>query len=86
MKAPLAIVSQCPIPPGSSFVYNFTAANTAYTFTVVDWYHEQTPNLIHWYQTEKSSAHGIEPVPDSTLINDSQNVEFPVTPGKVYLF
>lgn len=55
--------------------------------TVSDWYHTEAPYLVNLYQTQpKGKAKGVEPVPDSTLINDSQNVKFSFVPGTRYLF
>ncbi|KUJ14519.1 iron transport multicopper oxidase FET3 [Mollisia scopiformis] len=116
-------VSQCPLPPGMSMTYNFTAGNTGthwyhahfggqymdgfrgpfialdttapfandydvdYTFQVSDWYHEQVPYMLNWYQTvPKATGQGMEPVPDSTLINNQLDPKFPMVPGKRYLF
>lgn len=52
--------------------------------TLSDLYHDQAPNLIHYYQSPDNT--GSEPVPDSNLINESQNVHFPIVAGKTYLF
>ncbi|KAK3370690.1 conidial pigment biosynthesis oxidase Abr1/brown 1 [Podospora didyma] len=124
-----AMVNQCPIPPGLSFVYQFdllqpgtywwhahvggqymdglrgpliitdpsapwSVANTPYkvdqeyTLTLSDWYHDQAPYLINYYlsPTNTDTTGGAEPVPNSALINDAQNVRFAMTPGKTYLF
>ena len=65
----------------------FNSFDIDYTMTISDWYHNQAPYLVNLYQTEpKGLAHGAEPTPDSTLINDSQNVQFSIIPGKRYLF
>ncbi|KAG6917875.1 Acyl-coenzyme A oxidase 2 [Tephrocybe rancida] len=61
-------VSQCPIVPGDSFLYKFTAANQAGTF----WYHSHLYStvitLADWYHVPAPSA-GLVPTPDATLIN-----------------
>lgn len=53
--------------------------------TLSDWYHEQMPTLISSFISVTNPT-GAEPVPDSALINDSQNGTFAVQPGKTYLF
>lgn len=54
--------------------------------TLGDWYHDQAPYLIRYYQSKENAAHGgPEPIPDSGLINSGQDVKFPVNPGKTYL-
>ncbi len=50
-----------------------------------DWYHDQIPNLMQSFLT-KTNPTGAEPVPDSTLINDTQSITVAVEPGKTYLF
>ncbi|RDL33905.1 Multicopper oxidase [Venustampulla echinocandica] len=56
--------------------------------TVEDWYHEQAPLLLEYYQSPlNEDLHGgAEPVPNATLINGAQNIQFPITPGRTYLF
>jgi iron transport multicopper oxidase len=56
--------------------------------TVSDWYHEQAPYLLDYYQSPlNNNLHGgSEPVPNATLINEAQNVHFPITAGRSYLF
>ncbi|CZR62342.1 uncharacterized protein PAC_12239 [Phialocephala subalpina] len=42
--------------------------------TISDWYYTEAPYLVNLYQAQpKDKAKGIEPIPDSTLINGSQN-------------
>lgn len=58
--------------------------------TFSDWYHDQMPNLLNYYQstadvTNNSIVPGQAPIPESGLINDSQNNKFHVKPGKTYL-
>lgn len=58
--------------------------------TFSDWYHEQMPTLLNYYQSpadvaNNSIAPGQAPIPDSGLINDSQNNKIHVEPGKTYL-
>ena len=56
--------------------------------TLSDLYHEQAPYLINFYQspTNENLNQGAEPVPNATLINESQNVSFNIAPGQTYLF
>jgi iron transport multicopper oxidase len=53
--------------------------------SVSDWYHEQMPVLLKWF-ISKANPTGAEPVPKSALLNETQNLTVPVTPGKTYLF
>ncbi|KAH8892238.1 hypothetical protein GQ53DRAFT_864098 [Thozetella sp. PMI_491] len=106
-----AMVTQCPIPPGEFFVYQFRVAQSG-TY----WYHarivgqyidgfrgpliirntqapykvdqEEAPYLINYFLSSNNTyaTGGAEPVPNSALINEAQNVKFSVTPGKKYLF
>lgn len=112
-------VSQCPIPPGSRFTYDFTVnqpgtywyhshnrgqypdglrgpliihdPNSPYkdqydeelVVTVSDWYHDQMPGLISFFMS-KANPSGAEPVPNSALFNDTQNLTVAVQPGKTY--
>jgi iron transport multicopper oxidase len=41
------------------------------------------PTLLGLYLNPANSA-GVEPAPNSTLVNDSQNIQFAITPGKRY--
>jgi FtsP/CotA-like multicopper oxidase with cupredoxin domain len=56
--------------------------------TVSDWYWQQAPYLIEYFQSPLNvDLHGgSEPVPNATLINESQNVTFQIQPNKAYLF
>jgi iron transport multicopper oxidase len=56
--------------------------------TLSDLYHDQAPYLINFYQspTNEDMNDGAEPVPNATLINEAQNVNFNIVPGKTYLF
>lgn len=56
--------------------------------TVSDWYHAQAPYLIQYFESAlNEDLHGgSEPVPNATLINEAQNVQFPIKAGKTYLF
>ncbi|PVH88865.1 multicopper oxidase [Cadophora sp. DSE1049] len=115
-------VTQCPIPPGDRFTYDFIiqqpgtywyhshnkgqyvdgfrgavivhdpSAPFKYdeevVLTVSDWYHDQAPSLINYFQsTQNMIDHdGAEPIPNSALIQDGQNSTINVKPGKTYLF
>jgi iron transport multicopper oxidase len=59
-----------------------------YTLTLSDLYHYQAPGLINYYQSVDNAENnnGGEPVPNSILINEAQNVPFTITPGQTYLF
>lgn len=117
-----AMVTQCPIQPGGSFVYEFKVTqsgtywyhahiggqyidgfrgpfiakdvnapyrvDTEYILTLSDLYHSQAPPLINYYQSVDNAYNnnGAEPVPNSILINEAQNVQFAMVPGKKYLF
>jgi iron transport multicopper oxidase len=56
--------------------------------TLSDWYHDQAPYLINYFQSPlNENLHGgSEPVGNASLINEAQNVHFPITPGRTYLF
>lgn len=47
------------------------------------WFWEQMPPLLELYLNPANSG-GVEPAPNSTLINDSTNIKYPVTPGLTY--
>ncbi|KAK4122896.1 multicopper oxidase [Parathielavia appendiculata] len=120
MDGPVS-VTQCPIPPGERFTYNFTVDQPGtywyhshihgqypdglrgplivhdpetpfkdmydeeVVMTVSDWYHEQMHGLLSWFMS-KANPTGAEPVPNSALLNDTQNLTVPLQPGKTYLF
>ncbi|KAA8642428.1 hypothetical protein EYZ11_005607 [Aspergillus tanneri] len=113
-----SMVTQCPIPPGSSFTYNFTVNQNGtywyhchtdacypdgyrqalivhdkdayykdmydeeFTLTMSDWYHQLVEDIPFITVTNPTGA---EPVPDSFLVNDTQNSSIAVQPGKTYL-
>ena len=56
--------------------------------TLSDWYHDQAPPLIRFFQSPvNEELHGgSEPVPNATLINEAQNVHFDIKPNRNYLF
>jgi len=53
--------------------------------TFSDWYHDMMPDLLARFISYANPT-GAEPVPQSALINDTQNVTVNVQPGKTYLF
>ncbi|KAK4453704.1 Cupredoxin [Podospora aff. communis PSN243] len=113
--------TQCPIPPGGRFTYDFTAAQPGtywyhshthgqypdglrgplivhdpgspfkemydeeLVLTVSDWYHDQMPGLLSFF-ISKVNPTGAEPVPNSALLNETQNLTIVIQPGKTYLF
>ncbi|KAK0712397.1 iron transport multicopper oxidase FET3 [Lasiosphaeria miniovina] len=118
-----AMVTQCPIQPGASFVYQFKVLqpgtywyhvhiggqyidgfrgplivndvkapygipDAEIAVTLSDLYHTEAPFLVHQYLSSDNtdSTGGAEPFPNSGLINEAQNVEFSIVPGKTYLF
>jgi iron transport multicopper oxidase len=62
--------------------------DTEYVLTISDLYHSEAPPLINYYQSvdNANNHNGAEPVPNSLLINEAQNGQFPMVPGKTYLF
>jgi iron transport multicopper oxidase len=117
-----SMVTQCPIQPGGTFVYEFTVnqpgtywyhahiggqyidgfrgpliihdvnapykVDAEYVMTISDLYHYEAPGLINYYQSYDNTLNnnGAEPVPNSLLINEAQNGQFAMVPGKKYLF
>ena len=53
--------------------------------TLSDWYHDQIHDLMRDFMSVTNPT-GAEPVPNSALINDTQNLTTPVQPGKTYMF
>lgn len=53
--------------------------------TLSDWYRDQMPPLIASFISYKNPT-GAEPIPDSALMNDTQNLTVSVEPGKTYFF
>jgi iron transport multicopper oxidase len=116
-------VTQCPVPPGETIVYEFQATQIGTywyhahhagqyidglrgpfivqdpsppygkvdqdtTLTLTDFYHEEAPYLINYYQSAENyyDTGGNEPLPDAALINEAQNVKLTTTPGETNLF
>ncbi|KAK5662846.1 hypothetical protein OQA88_6257 [Cercophora sp. LCS_1] len=113
--------TQCPIPPGGRFTYNFTVEQPGtywyhshthgqypdglrgpliindpespfkdmyqeeIVLTVSDWYHDEMPGLISFFMSRVNPT-GAEPVPQSALLNETQNLTIALEPGKTYLF
>jgi iron transport multicopper oxidase len=53
--------------------------------TLSDWYHDQMQDLIKSFISIANPS-GAEPVPQSALMNDTQNLAVKIQPGKTYLF
>lgn len=53
--------------------------------TLSDWYHDQIPDLLKSFLSYTNPT-GAEPVPDAALMNDTQNLQIPIQPGKTYMF
>lgn len=53
--------------------------------TVSDWYHDPMPGLLTRFMS-KANPTGAEPVPNSALLNETQDLSVPLQPGKTYLF
>jgi FtsP/CotA-like multicopper oxidase with cupredoxin domain len=53
--------------------------------SVSDWYHDQMQTLIPQF-LNRANPTGAEPIPNSVLFNDTQNVTVLIEPGKTYLF
>lgn len=56
-----------------------------FVLSVSDWYHEDMQVVIPKF-INKANPTGAEPVPQSVLFNDTQNLTVPIQPGKTYLF
>lgn len=56
-----------------------------FTVTLSDWYHDQAPGLLHYFLSKANEDDGgSEPIPDTTLMQDTQNAKYPVQTGKTY--
>lgn len=53
--------------------------------TLSDWYHQMPSALMADFVSYKNPT-GAEPVPESALMNDTQNLQVKIEPGKTYLF
>ncbi|KAL1800988.1 hypothetical protein ACET3X_001330 [Alternaria dauci] len=53
--------------------------------TLSDWYHDLMDNLLAEF-INIANPSGVEPVPQSALLNDTQNLTVSIEPGKTYLF
>lgn len=51
--------------------------------TISDWYHDQMPDLLKTF-INVANPTGAEPVPNSALMNDTQNLTIPIEAGKTY--
>ena len=52
--------------------------------TLSDWYHESVPILLERFMSRFNPT-GAEPVPQAALMNDTQNLDIKIQPGKTYL-
>ncbi|KAF2008997.1 multicopper oxidase [Aaosphaeria arxii CBS 175.79] len=116
-----ASVTQCDIPPGQKFTYDFTIDQPGtywyhshtrgqypdglrgplivhdpdsphkdlYDEEIVlsfsDWYHELMVPLIQREFLNIANPSGAEPVPDSSLVNETRDLKVKIEPGKTYL-
>ncbi|KAF2683691.1 multicopper oxidase [Lentithecium fluviatile CBS 122367] len=53
--------------------------------TFSDWYHDMMPNLLAFFVSVANPS-GAEPVPQSALVNETQNLQVKIEPGKTYKF
>lgn len=53
--------------------------------TVSDWYHDEMPGLLKFFMSRFNPT-GAEPVPKSALLNETQNLQVKLQPGRRYLF
>jgi iron transport multicopper oxidase len=53
--------------------------------TFSDWYHDLMPPLLKHFISYANPT-GAEPVPNAALMNDTQNLQIKIQPGKTYLF
>ncbi|KAF2436801.1 hypothetical protein EJ08DRAFT_623128 [Tothia fuscella] len=60
-----------------------------FVFSVSDWYHTQFPYLIHEFfdggNFNGRTTRGAMPMPDSSLINDTESITLEIEPNKKYL-
>jgi iron transport multicopper oxidase len=56
-----------------------------YVLSVSDWYHDEMQTLIPKF-INLANPTGAEPIPDSVLFNDTQNLAVAIEPGKKYMF
>lgn len=56
-----------------------------YVLSVSDWYHDEMQQLIPEFMS-RTNPTGAEPVPQSALFNDTQDLKVKMLPGKAYLF
>ena len=56
-----------------------------FVLTLSDWYHDQMPDLLKSFLSYANPT-GAEPVPDAALMNDTQNLQISIQPGKTYMF
>ncbi|PYI00842.1 multicopper oxidase [Aspergillus sclerotiicarbonarius CBS 121057] len=62
-----------------------SAYDAEIVLSLSDWYHSQMPGLLPKYMST-SNRMAMEPIPESNLMNDSQNINVPIEPNSTYLF
>lgn len=67
--------------PGNPYADDF---DEELVLTLSDWYHDPIPNLLKSFISVTNPT-GAEPVPDSALMNDTQNLQIKIQPGKTYM-
>lgn len=115
------MVTQCPIAPGDTFLYNFTVDQQVGTYwyhlhtsgqygdgmraafiieeptkedypfdfdeevvlTVAEWYHDTADTLIPQF-LNLYNPQGTEPIPQTSLFNDTRGLNWTVEPNKTY--
>jgi len=77
LRAPLIISD-----PNSPFKGMY---DEEYVLSVSDWYHDQMTDLIPKFMSRFNPT-GAEPVPNSALFNETQDLKVKIEPGKTYLF
>lgn len=57
------------------------------TITVSEWYQDQAPGLVNYYQSTDNQLNngGSEPIPNSAVLQDTQNAQISVKAGETYL-
>ncbi|KAG0238875.1 hypothetical protein BGW42_000036 [Actinomortierella wolfii] len=74
LRAPLILQSNTSEP------YQY---DEEYTVSLSDWYHQEHSVLVKEYLSP-SNPKGMEPIPNSALVNHQTNATFAFTPGKTY--
>lgn len=64
---------------------NYGTIDQEFTLSLTDLYHVEAPHMVNYFLSPNNFL-GAEPVPDSALINEAQNSQYTIVPGKTYLF